>query len=187
MTTSTTLAPVPEANRTSPPSRSISTFRSAHVFATVLTGLSAGFFYAYESSVTRGLAEVDDLTYVRTFQAINDTIQNPLFGLVFFGSLPALLLANALQRDRTWSPKRLLLALAPVLYVIGMAITVTGNVPLNDELADVDPSTAAVAAEARDAFEDDWNRFNGYRGIAFVGSFAGMAAALPLAERTARN
>lgn len=153
----------------------------------MLTGLSAGFFYAYESSVTRGLSEVDDDAYVHTFQAINETIQNPLFGLVFFGALPALLVANALHQQRTWSPKRLLLALAPLLYVVGMAITVTGNVPLNDELAVADPSTAATAFEAREAFEDDWNRLNGYRTIAFVGSFAAVAAALPLAERTARN
>lgn len=181
MTTSTTATPQVGRGRVLPTSHTV------HVFATVLTGLSAGFFYAYESSVTRALVEVDDLTYVRTFQAINDTIQNPLFGLVFFGSLPALLVASALQREQTWSPKRLLLTLAPVLYVIGMAITVTGNVPLNDELAAVDSSTVVAAAEARDTFEDDWNRLNGYRAIAFFGSFAAMAAALPLADRTTRN
>lgn len=159
----------------------ISAGQAVHVFAIVLAGLSAGFFYAYESSVIRGLAEVDDLTYLHTFQAINATIKNPLFGTVFFGSLPALLLANVFYRKRAWTPQRLLLALAPVLYVIGMAVTFTGNVALNDELADVEPTTTAVAADARDAFEDDWNRLNGYRTIAFMGAFAASAAALPLA------
>ncbi len=161
--------------------------QSAHVIATVLAGLSAGFFYAYESSVIRGLAEVDDLTYVQTFQAINDTIRNPLFGLVFFGSLPMLLIASALHRGRRWTVQRTLLVLAPVLYVVGMAITVTGNVPLNDELADVEASTVTIASEARDAFEDDWNRWNDYRSLSFVGAFAASAAALPLAGRTGRK
>lgn len=155
--------------------------RASHVFAIVLAGLSAGFFYGYESSVTLGLAEVDDLTYLRTFQAINATIKNPLFGTVFFGSLPALLLANGYYRKRAWTPQRLLLALAPVLYVIGMAITLSGNVALNNELAGVEPTTSAIAADARDVFEDDWNRLNRYRTIAFIGAFAAAASALPLA------
>lgn len=180
MTTTTT---APEVGR----GRVLPTPQATHVVATVLSGLSAGFFYAYESSVTRGLAELDDIGYVRAFQAINETIQNPLFGLVFFGALPVLLVANALHRERAWSPKRLLLALAPMLYVIGMAITATGNVSLNDELAEVNASDPATAAEAREAFEDDWNRLNGYRTMAFVGSFAAAAAALPLADRTARK
>lgn len=155
--------------------------------ATLLAGLSAGFFYSYESSVTRGLAQVDDLTYVHTFQAVNETIQNPLFGLVFFGSLPALVIAAALRGSQAWTPQRALLVAAPVLYIIGMVITVSGNVSLNDELAQVEPATATIAADARDAFEDDWNRLNAYRTIAFVGAFAASAAALPLAGRIGWN
>ena len=158
-----------------------------HVGAVVLAGLSAGFFFAYEASVIRGLAEVDDLTYVHTFQAINATIRNPMFGIVFFGSLPALVLARLLHRGTARSPKRLLLTIAPVLYLVGMGITFTGNVVLNDELADVEPSTAAIAATARADFEDDWNRLDGYRSIAFLGAFAAAAAALPLADRAGRK
>lgn len=158
-----------------------------HVAAVVLAGLSAGFFFAYEASVIRGLAEVDDLTYVHTFQAINATIKNPMFGTVFFGSFPALVLAAVLHRRQAWSPKRLLLTVAPVLYAIGMVITFRGNVVLNNELAVVEPTSVEVAAEARDAFEDDWNRLDGYRSIAFLGAFVAAAAALPLADRTTRK
>lgn len=158
-----------------------------HVAAVVLAGLSAGFFFAYEASVIRGLAEVDDLTYVHTFQAINATIKNPMFGTVFFGSFPALVLAAVLHRKQTWSGKRLLLTMAPALYAVGMVITFTGNVVLNDELAVVAPTSVAVATEARDAFEDDWNRLDGYRSIAFLGAFASAAAALPLADRSSRK
>jgi len=95
--TATATTPTPEVGR----GRTLPTSQTAHVFATVLTGLSAGFFFAYESSVTRGLAEVDDLTYVQTFQAINATIKNPMFGTVFFGSLPALVLTGLLDCGAT--------------------------------------------------------------------------------------
>ena len=161
--------------------------RAVHVAAVVLAGLSAGFFFAYEASVIRGLAQVDDLTYVRTFQAINATIRNPMFGIVFLGSFPALLAVNVLHRRFAWSVKRALLGIAPVLYFVGMVITFTGNVVLNNELADVDATSAAAAAEGREAFEDDWNQLDGYRTVAFLGAFVAAASALPLADRGTRK
>ncbi len=38
------------------------------LFATVATGLVAGFFYAYACSVMVGLARTDDLTFISTMQ-----------------------------------------------------------------------------------------------------------------------
>ena len=67
------------------------------LLATILVGLSAGFFFTYEASVTLGLAEVSDVAYVETFQAINETVRNPAFGIVFFGSIPAMALAIAMS------------------------------------------------------------------------------------------
>lgn len=149
------------------------------VVATLTTGLAAGFFYTYEASVTRALAEVDDRTYVQSFQAINETIQNPAFGLVFFGSIPILLVAAGLQWSAAATTRRAMLALAPALYLVGVIITATGNVPLNDELAMVDSATPTVAA-ARADFEDDWNRLNLTRGLAFFGAFGATVGALAM-------
>ena len=73
------------------------------IITTVLVGLSAGFFVAYEVSVTVGLAEVDDVTYVHTFQAINATIRNVGFATIFFGSIPAGLLELVMCRAVTCS------------------------------------------------------------------------------------
>ncbi len=56
--------------------------------AGILTGLFAGFFVTYQISVTRGLARVDDVTYVQTFQWINRTVQTPEFAVIFFGTIP---------------------------------------------------------------------------------------------------
>lgn len=151
--------------------------RLALVVATFLVGLSAGFFFTYEASVTLGLAEVGDDAYVETFQAINRTVRNPAFGLVFFGSIPTLAIALALNWRTTGGLQRMLLAAALPLYLVGLLITAAGNVPLNDDLAEYGDVTSAVAAQARADFEDDWNRLNLMRTLAIGASFATLAGA----------
>jgi uncharacterized membrane protein len=121
--------------------------RVTMVIAILLVGLSAGFFFSYAASVTLGLAQVDDITYVRTFQAINDTVTNAWFGVVFFGSVFALGAAVAAN----WSAGRSMRALTGIalaLYLTGVAITGIGNVPLNDELATVTVPTTQSAEVA---------------------------------------
>lgn len=151
--------------------------RLALLTATTLVGLSAGFFFTYEASVTLGLAEVGDVAYVETFQAINDTIRNPAFGIVFFGAIPAIAVAIAANWVTASRARRSLLALTLPLYVSGLLITVVGNVPLNNDLGEVGAPTPSVAAEARAAFEDDWNRLNLLRTLAIGASFVSMTAA----------
>ncbi len=143
------------------------------VAAIVLTGLSAGFFYSYEASVTLGLAEVDAPTYVAAFHAINDSVRNPAFGVMFFGAIPAIAVALALHWRHP--PTRRLIGAALTLYLALIVVTGTGNVPLNEQLAaysSIDASIdAATAATARSEFEDDWNRLNLIRTVAVVASF----------------
>lgn len=156
--------------------------RMALLVATVLAGLSAGFFFTYEASVTLGLADVSDVAYVETFQAINETIRNPAFGIVFFGSIPAIALAIAANWRTATQIPRMLMASALPLYLVGLMITGTGNVPLNDDLADVETITPAFAADARADFEDDWNQLNLLRGFAVGGSFIALATASALTQ-----
>lgn len=147
--------------------------------AVVLTGLSAGFFYTFEASVTPGLELVDDNTYVATFQALNEAIRNPAFAIVFFGTIPTVIGALVLHWRRD-PVRRLLIAAALALYLGAVAVTATGNVPLNEDLADVgalDPLDAASAAEARQNFEADWNQLNLIRAAAIIAGFAALVAA----------
>ena len=109
--------------------QTVSLERLALMIATILVGLSAGFFFTYEASVTVGLAEVSDVAYVETFQAINDTVQNPAFGIVFFGSIPAIAVAVAANWRTTPSLARVLLVAALPLYLTGLLITGTGKRP----------------------------------------------------------
>ncbi len=152
-----------------------SSARWALLLATILTGLSAGFFFTYEASVTLALAEVSDQAYVEAFQAINETVRTPAFGLVFFGAIPAIALAIALNWKTVARLPRIVMTVAAPLYLAGLLITGAGNVPLNDDLATVELTSPAVAAEARVDFEDDWNRLNLLRSLAIGASFAALA------------
>lgn len=154
----------------------MSTRRAATAFAVVLTGLSAGFFFTYEASITVGLTRVDDVTYVTTVQALNATVRNAAFGIVFFGSLPAIVVALATSW-RSDPIRRAPLAIALVSYVACVVITGTQHVPLNEELALVGPVTTESAAAARGAFEERWNLLNLVRTFAAVGAFVAMALA----------
>ena len=65
--------------------------------AVMLTGLSAGLFYAWAVSVIPGTKRVPDTVYLETMQAINRAILNPAFYLIFFGSL-FLLVVSTIQQ-----------------------------------------------------------------------------------------
>jgi uncharacterized membrane protein len=142
----------------------------------VLIGLAAGFFFTFQISVIRGLAIVDDAAYVETFQAINATIRNAWFGVVFFGSIPMLVATLALH----WRSRPLvrgLLVAALVLYAATFAITAIANVPLNEDLALVTDRSAASAAAARSQFEASWNRWNLIRMLTCIASFVALVLA----------
>ena len=148
----------------------------SHGVALTLTGLFAGFFLTYTMSVVRGLGVTDDVTYVTAFQGINDTIRNLEFAIVFFGTLPAVLLAVAANRGGA-QPGQLLRFVAAALVAATIAITFAGNVPLNRELADVQSLDATIAAEARASFESMWNRLNLARTVTAVLAFVALASA----------
>lgn len=148
---------------------SITPRRIALTTAATLAGLSAGFFFTYQISVTRGLAIVDDETYVQTFQAINDTVRNAPFGIVFFGTVPALALATAATR-RASRTVRFSLAASLALAIATVVITFVGNVPLNEQLGEVTDLSGAAATAARASFESDWNRLNLARTLTSFGA-----------------
>lgn len=143
--------------------------------ATILTGLFAGFFLTYSASVVLGLAQVDDLTYVRSFQAINATIRNAAFAVFFFGCVPSIVWALAANRSGGRGTTTLLgVALAACAAVV--AITFAGSVPLNNELATYADLDATNAAVARDDFESTWNTLNLLRSILAVGGLIAISS-----------
>lgn len=138
--------------------------------ATLLTGLSAGFFATYEYSVTRALAEVNDTVYVTTFQAINATVRSLEFGIIFFGSIIALVVALVVSRSNRTA--LILLSAALLSYLTMLVITFSIHIPLNESLAAVQATTESAASAARATFETRWNAMHCVRTIAVLVSFA---------------
>jgi uncharacterized membrane protein len=155
--------------------------------ALIATGLLAGFFYAYSSSVNLGLGDVDDRGYVAAMQAINDSIPNGVSVLSFVGAPLMLIVATALHASSR-SPRLAPLLLAGGLVIGGgLLVTFLANVPLNDDLAAVNPDAGQeVLARARADYEDPWNTWNAVRTVACTAALACLAWALCLpAERPA--
>ncbi|PWN07388.1 DUF1772 domain-containing protein [Rhodohalobacter mucosus] len=140
--------------------------------AIILTGLSAGLFFAWQVSVIPGTKRVTDTVYIETMQKINRAIINPPFMLIFLGPVVIQLLCAYLYRDAAtafW-----LILSSVLIYGAGTVIvTGTGNVPLNDALDTVELSKLSdkeISAK-RHEYEKPWNRLHLIRTAFAVISF----------------
>lgn len=141
--------------------------------AILLTGLLAGLFYGYDCSVIKGLGNLQNDTYLQSFQSINKAILNPYFFLSFMGCLFVLPVASWLSY-KSGAPFYLLTA-ASLVYFIGVfGVTVCYNVPLNDQLANFQISTATESeiSAMRKTFEASWNTWHRIRTIASIVAFS---------------
>ncbi|MFZ1806988.1 MAG: anthrone oxygenase family protein [Cyclobacteriaceae bacterium] len=141
--------------------------------AVVLTGLSAGLFFAWSVSVIPGTQRIGDINYLETMQSINRAILNPAFFIVFFGSLILLIAASAFEFNHGMTAFWLMLS-ATFVYLIGtICVTGLGNVPLNDQLDVLKLSQlSAIEKEAfRNLYEKKWNYLHQIRTISAVISF----------------
>jgi uncharacterized membrane protein len=151
--------------------------------AIFLTGLSAGFFYAWQVSVIPGTQRITDSSYLESMQSINKAILNPAFFLVFFGCLISLGVATAFhykQGATFW-----LLLAAFLTYLLGtFFVTAFGNVPLNDQLEAMNLANldAMKSQSFRQSYEQRWNWLHlirtGFSLVAFL--LALLAAFQPL-------
>ena len=145
---------------------------SVLLFSTAMTtALVAGLLYAYSCSVNPGLGALPNREYLLAMQSVNKEILNPLFFASFMGSLVLLpCSAWALYKHHA-SLGALILVCAFLLYLAGVfAVTMAGNVPLNDALASFNLHTAnqQELAGQRQMFEEPWNRYHTIRTIASV-------------------
>lgn len=145
--------------------------------ATLSTGLVAGVFGLYWHAIMPGLAKTDDRTFVGAFQAIDRAIINPWFIVANFGgALVFTLVAGLLFVGHSafvW------IAIAFVLYLVVVVMTIRINVPRNDALkAAGDPDQIDVAA-VRAAFDEArWVRSNNVRVVLSTVAFGLLAWAL---------
>jgi uncharacterized membrane protein len=138
------------------------------IAAIVAAGLQAGTYYVWACGVMPGLARADDRTFVTALNQMNQAIVNPVFMLTFLGApiLAAAAVATGTPAVRPWLIAGLALAVATV------AITVGGNIPLNDALGRVTSTTDTDLAAGRAAFETAWLRWNVLRTLTSTAALA---------------
>lgn len=138
----------------------------------VLNALSTGFFFSWSVSVIVGTKKTGDFTYLETMQSINKAILNPLFFVVFFGSLITLFFSVILQyndKSMFW-----FIGIAAAIYLIGtFGATAFGNVPLNNELEALNLTELSTyeLKSFRNYYESKWNQWHSIRTVSSVTSF----------------
>jgi len=153
-------------------------FQIALILATFLCSLVAGFLFAFALVVMPGIRSLNDREYIRAFQVMDRVIQNnqPIFVLVWGGSVVALVTSVVLGTGQLDGAGRLLIIFVALVYLFGVQLpTVTINIPLNNKLKtlDVDAMNKTTQKAARKDFEPRWNLWNSIRA-----AFASLVSAL---------
>ncbi|MBT2447986.1 DUF1772 domain-containing protein [Streptomyces sp. ISL-43] len=156
------------------------------VLSTVLVGLMAGLFFAFDVSVMPGLAKADDRTYVTAMQNFNAVIDgNPLFGTVFVVALLAVFAAAFVEARAGRREVALWTALAGAAYLVVLVVTFTVNIPLNNELADAGDAAQLTDFSVVDKFKGTWETVNIVRTLLCTAALTALARALVLYGRRA--
>jgi len=133
-------------------------FELALLAAALLCALVAGFLFAFAVVVMPGIGKLDDAGFLRAFQMIDGVIQRgqPLFGLVWMGSVVAVVVAAFWGLWALAGLDRAMVVLAAVVYLGGVQVpTFIVNIPLNNRVQ--------RGAVGREEFEPRWNRWNAFR------------------------
>ena len=132
----------------------------------IWVGVMAGFFFAFSFVVMPGLGAMEPPAALATMQAINLAVRNAVFALGFFGALilcVAVALHAFLRRDY---PACWLALAAAAIYLVGaFGVTSLFNVPLNGEIAPLDPALPANAG-AMVSYIAEWTLWNHLRTLA---------------------
>ncbi|MFE2876856.1 DUF1772 domain-containing protein [Streptomyces roseus] len=154
------------------------------VTATVLVGLTAGLFFAFDVSVMPALRHSDDRTLILVMQRVNVAIVNGLFMTAFLGSLLLTALALVLHLASGAGSVAPPLIAALLAYVLQLAVTGRVNVPLNNALDRAGPvERIADPAAVRRAFESRWVPANRWRTLLCTIALGCLAWALVLSGR----
>ena len=139
-------------------------------------GLVTGLLFAFSNFVMRALADLANDKGMFAMQRINETIINPIFLALFFGT-PILCVVIAIKSiSGLDQPGGLFLFIGAIAYLIGpFAVTMFFNVPLNNRLAKAEGSTAD---DVWPDYQKRWQRWNHLRTAIGVLSIIFLAAGL---------
>lgn len=146
------------------------------------TGLIAGLFFAFSTSVMRALGKVPPNEGMAAMQHINLVILNPLFLGVFMGTAIVSIGAAILGVVGFGRPGSLWLIAGAVLYIVGsLMVTMRLNVPMNNALAAADTASAA-GQEIWKNYLVNWTFWNHVRSLASLAASAAFTIGLYLSR-----
>ena len=133
------------------------------------SGLMAGVFFAFSTSVIKALGRLAPAEGMAAMQSINIVIVNPLFLVIFLGTAGVCLSVVVIALIR-WDRGTAFLLAGAALYLIGsILVTAVFNVPMNNVLAAATP-TDAKSAELWANYLSDWTFWNHIRTVASLAS-----------------
>lgn len=154
------------------------TLQTVAVSAAIGSAAMGGVFFAFSGFVMPALARLSSSDGIRAMQSINITAVRPPLMLGLFGTA-ALCVPLAVRGIQQWgTPRATLLVIGSGLYLVGaIGVTIGFNVPLNDALAVVDP-TSAGAADTWTDYVSRWTMGNSVRAAAAIAGAAALFAAV---------
>ena len=136
--------------------------------ATFFTGLMAGIFFTWSNAIKPGIGKLSDLEYLRSLQSMNRVILNKTFKALFLAAIVSVALVPVFYVSLYPSAIFWVFVLAFVVYWAGaFAVTVRGNIPLNELLdkTDLESISLEEMKTLRTQIEAKWNRLNIIRSI----------------------
>ena len=127
----------------------------------ILNSMTAGIIIIFSNTIMPALSKQDMSTGIEVMNTINVIIVNPLFVIIFFGGLISVSpTISLLQKKDNSNPVAGYYALASTLiYFFGQfLVTVTQNVPRNNQLAEYSDETYW-----RDDYLVSWVNWNTFR------------------------
>ncbi|WP_432059643.1 DUF1772 domain-containing protein [Streptomyces sp. S1] len=145
--------------------------------AVVCTGLYAGFMLVFLTGVMPALARLTDAEFVTAMRRINEYVPRAVFLTVFLGVVAFPAAALLVPVDGRTDAQTWLLLAGLGCAVLNHAVTLGGNIPLNNALAS---APAGDPAAVRAAFEKRWNGFHRARTALIAVAFGLLTAAAVL-------
>lgn len=146
--------------------------RTSAFISTLLAAAIFGFFYAWVSSTMWGLDQIDSEVAIQAMQGMNASVRNTIFGLIFFGTAPALLLTAGIAASLKLKKHAAIFTCSGLVYLFGGAVlTFMINVPMNEQLALVKlPLSSEEAKTIWQNYSKKWQFWNQTRTV-----FSGLA------------
>jgi uncharacterized membrane protein len=147
-------------------------------FSAIGCGLLAGLYFAFSTFVMTAFARIGQAQGIAVMNSINVEIVRSLFMPLFLGTTLTSTALAVLAFFNWGEPGGMAMLAGGVIYGAGMFIvTMVFNVPLNDALAVVAPSSTD-AATLWERYLKDWTMWNHVRTIASTATCAFFIAAI---------